>query len=986
MASAAYASGQMASTAKASGQQASAAYAADQIASAAVASGQMASAAYASGQMASAAKASAAYASGQMVSNAIASTALGIIALGSDPESGRYLIRPVPIQAGGAATLTTTQTLSNIIVDTGGYIGRYIRIKPSVQDGDGYINLSQIIVLDANGKNVAAGKAIYATSSLNGTSPPSILVDGSTVQRRMPNIWHSATANRNKEYVEIDLGAAIYINSVQIIGRGDCPISMPLCQQRMYNMRLEINPDTTPDATQAYDTWASMREASAAQASAAYASGQLASTALQVSTARASAAQALQASTAVASSAQASAAQVLEASTARASSAQASAAQVLEASTARASSAQASAAQVVEASTARASAAQASSANASAAIASASIYLIEKGVDPSRGKFTFPLKSIDQIIPTKNFIGRYVRIRPSIVGGDGIMSISQIMVFNILGVNVAKGKNVYASSSMPGSKSPSIITDGTTSTRGVTNVWESAIPDRTSQFIEVDLGSSLAISAVRILGRNDCPPEEPCQNRMLDLRVEINTTTTSDVMDAATLNASAAMASGAQASAAYASGQQASSAYASGQQYEWLNASGQQASSAYAWNQQASAAYASGQQISGAYASGQQVSGAYAYTDMKLKEGHYVLPTNNIDQTIYTGSYNGRYIRIKPSLTNGDGHLNLSQVIVTDPTENNVALNKVVYATSYMRGGQKPSVVVDGETSYRNYPDMWQSQGFKRDTEYLEIDLGAVYPIYAIRVIGRGNCNGSQYCEDRMLNLRIDINSSTSPNIKEFYALQWMAKQKAGMEIPDTKYISARPENTLIGNNPAEGKFILSLNTKGTQLPQWGGGDTEIKTIDVKMKGRYVRILPSNSNGDGYINFSQIMVLNKDGKNIARGKPTYSTSTMEGAAESFIVVDGSNKVRGGPNVWQSATTNRDGFIEIDLGSNKYIASVKIIGRNDCTTSECSDRMAGIRVEINKDTSDDAKNAYAKNGRSVKVTSSANTSTGIKVKR
>jgi len=981
-ASAAYAADQMASAAYASGQIASSAiastaYAREQQASAAYASGQMASAAYASGQMASAANASAqqfsaAYASGQQASGQQASNALGIISLGEDPPEGKFLLRHSPLQSGGAAGITTTtEALNDITVLTNGYTGRYIRLKPSVGIADGYIHLSQIMVFDLIGRNVAAGKPVFASSSLNGTAPASILVDGSTVKRVSPNIWHSATANRNTEFVEIDLGSEFAIDSIRVIGRNDCPISYKNCQQRMLNIRIEISPDTTPDGKEFYDSLISTRAASAAKASAAYASGQIASAAIQVSAAKAY--------ENIMSELQGSAAR---ASAATASTAMALADQKLQASTAVASAAMALADQKLQASTAVASAAMASSANASSAMASTSIALINKGVNPSSGKFVFPLKIMDQIIPTNNLVGRYVRIRPATSEGDGIMNISQVMVFNVLGVNIAKGANVYATSTMPGSQGPNVIVDGSTTRRGILNIWESAIPDRATQFIEIDLGSSQRISAVRIIGRNDCSDPDPCTNRMLELRLEINPSTTQDVMEALALNASAAKASAAQASSAYASGQQASTA-------------------------QASSAYASGQLASAAYTSDYQASAARAYTDIKLNEGHYILPTNDIDQEISTNLYKGRYIRIKPSKTDGDGFLNISQVIVSDPNGDNVALNKVVYATSIMKGGQKPRVVLDGETSYRNFPDMWQSNGSNRDVEFLEIDLGSMFVIDKIRIIGRANCNGSEYCENRMLNLRIEINMNTSPNIKEFYALQWASQKKtaglqsiepfaqrpktAGLISPRayTTPVDSNEENVPLESNPAEGKFVFSLNTKGSDVPQTGGGDTEIKSIDVNRKGRYVRILPSNSNGDGYINFSQIIVLNKDGKNIARGKATYSTSTMEGMAKSSTVVRGTRKLRSGSDVWQSATMNRDTeFIEIDLGSMQYISSVKIMGRNDCeANSQCSDRMAGIRLEINKDTSDDAKKEYAtnKNGRNVRVTASTNTSTNIKLK-
>ena len=159
--------------------------------------------------------------------------------------------------------------------------------------------------------------------------------------------------------------------------------------------------------------------------------------------------------------------------------------------------------------------------------------------------------------------------------------------------------------------------------------------------------------------------------------------------------------------------------------------------------------------------------------------------------------------------------MNISQVVVSDPNGKNLALNTVIYATSIIEGAQKPSVVVDGNTSYRNYPHIWQSNGFNRNLEFLEIDLGSVFLIDKIRIIGRNNCNGYKYCENRMLHLRVEINSTTSPSIKEYYDLQWMARTKTkGIQSPNPILIPTKSttDNSLLANNADHGKYVFSLN------------------------------------------------------------------------------------------------------------------------------------------------------------------------------
>jgi hypothetical protein len=414
------------------------------------------------------------------------------------------------------------------------------------------------------------------------------------------------------------------------------------------------------------------------------------------------------------------------------------------------------------------------------------------------------------------------------------------------------------------------------------------------------------------------------------------------------------------------------------------------ASAAIASNRIASAAEAAADINSSLIVSAAQASSAQLYS---TSDGNYLLPTNDIDQEIPTYSYRGRYIRIRPSLTDGDGLMNISQVMAYDANNKNVARSKVVYATSMMKGTKKPSVITDGDTNPKNYPNIWQSSSINRNTEFLEIDLGTSNTIERIRIIGRANCSGSQYCEDRMLNLRIEIKATTSPNLTEYYAMNLMAIQNL-IGQQQTQAIktatTSNPSSRLTQKDANPGEFVFSLNTKGSNIPQLGGGDSQDKLISVNTKGRYIRLRPPKSNGDGYMNLSQIMVLNSKGKNIAAGLPIYSTSFMESMSPPTILLDGSTTPRSPPDIWQSATTDRENeFVELDLGSVKMISSVQILGRNDCDiNSECADRMASVRVEINKDTSDVAKSAYARQakGRNINVSSSNNTSNSIRLNR
>jgi hypothetical protein len=437
----------------------------------------------------------------------------------------------------------------------------------------------------------------------------------------------------------------------------------------MSNLRIEMSTTTTPDVTAYYGTQISKAQASAAAANASAASAATAS-ALQVSAAKASAAQEF-------------VAQKLG----------------LEATT-------------LKASAATASAAQAAAAQASNAVASAAAGLVSMGNDPANGKYVASSNSLDQTIPVE-YSARYVRIRPSTAGGDGFITLSQIVVTDDFGNNLAKEANVYATSAKAAAKSAPVVVDGNTTSRTAANSWNAATSNRATEFIEVDLGSVQAISSIRLLGPSDCPPNNPkCADRMMNLRIEMSTSTTPEVTTYYTTQgsktqASAAAASAATASAAIASTLQASTAVASAAQVATAQAAALQASVATASTATASAAAASAAQASAATQSAAVASTAQASAATQSAaagllnmgsdavNGKFISPSNALDQTIIT-NYSARYVRIRPSTSTADGFIHLSQIMVVDDFANNMAVGANVYATSVMPAGKPASVVIDG--------------------------------------------------------------------------------------------------------------------------------------------------------------------------------------------------------------------------------------------------------------------------------------------------
>jgi Concanavalin A-like lectin/glucanases superfamily len=393
-------------------------------------------------------------------SSASASGAEILSNIGYDPPRGQFVTpnrsggmnNVGGLQTGGGKTKPSSSRSAmpdDLTVLTNGYSGRYVRVRPPFYSGDGFMAISQIIVYDIIGLNVAPSANVYATSSIDGTNSPISVVDGNLTIRDVPNVWHSATPNREKEYIELDLGSTINIFAVRILGVNTCPFGNPNCHERLDNMRIEIRADGDPDIEQdALDTYET---------------------------------------------------------------------------------------QVLDAQAAIAHAFIVKSLDTAPPVQTVKITQQaqpEIGNDPANGSFTLPTTDSDQTINVDEYLGRYIRLRPSLTNGDGFINLSQVIVYDALGQNISKGKNTYATSSISGTKPSSIVVDGTTDIRSVPDIWHSNSRNRDTEFFEIDLGSNETVFAVRIIGRKGCPIPNMCENRMLGLRLEIRDTTTVEAMKA----------------------------------------------------------------------------------------------------------------------------------------------------------------------------------------------------------------------------------------------------------------------------------------------------------------------------------------------------------------------------------------------------------------------------------------------------------------------
>ena len=137
------------------------------------------------------------------------------------------------------------------------------------------------------------------------------------------------------------------------------------------------------------------------------------------------------------------------------------------------------------------------------------IYLTLKKPTPQTEGF-LDYFDVDTYLKTlKTTVGRYVRIYRS-SGGDKYLSISQVKVLDMNGVNIALNKSVSTNISPEkyigsGGRSAdiSVTVDGTDVSRaGLSNTWQSGSP-MDDGYWQVDLGDMYQISQVTFIGRAD---------------------------------------------------------------------------------------------------------------------------------------------------------------------------------------------------------------------------------------------------------------------------------------------------------------------------------------------------------------------------------------------------------------------------------------------------------------------------------------------------
>lgn len=121
-----------------------------------------------------------------------------------------------PIRQNGMDISATTCGTGGLIVSTGSRPIGNIRAVRVWGNGTEYLQISQLVVLDSRGQNVALNKptSYYSISNSANTSGSSVAVDGTLSIRIPPAIYHSGGTG-SAEYFQVDLGGQYDI--VQII-------------------------------------------------------------------------------------------------------------------------------------------------------------------------------------------------------------------------------------------------------------------------------------------------------------------------------------------------------------------------------------------------------------------------------------------------------------------------------------------------------------------------------------------------------------------------------------------------------------------------------------------------------------------------------------------------------------------------------------------------------------------------------------------------
>ena len=102
--------------------------------------------------------------------------------------------------------------------------------------------------------------------------------------------------------------------------------------------------------------------------------------------------------------------------------------------------------------------------------------------------------------------------------------------------------------------------------------------------------------------------------------------------------------------------------------------------------------------------------------------------------------------------------------------------------------------------------------------------------------------------------------------------------------------------------------------------------------------------------GSTCLNISQVVVLNEQGQNISRGRPTAGSGQWDGSTPSSRAVDGNETPRPHPNEYHSSPQACSAAVshwQVTLDTPSTVSSVTIYNRSDC----CQDRLNSFNMHF-----------------------------------
>ena len=921
-------------------------------------------------------------------------------------------------QSGLTYCLVNERTLPKGTVDQSvvfNMFGRYVRVMPSLSIGDGTFQISQVAVYDANGTNIAAGKTVTTTPTYGWSPAASVGVDGVLVPRKWDTsrVWHSM-GNRT-DYWQVDLGSVQMITSVRVLSRADCCMggSPP---DRITGTRIQILKTTDEVATSGTCTLeptpifpAGATTAEQVKLKTIILGGMDGQKALNVL-------RGIQSSTATPltnyglTDSQAAGAYnklFMENLNFRRAGWQFSASWTAGTSILTVTGG------VPPLVNMTVKTAKGIPVGARVTAVSGNTVTLDRNTDgiTAPGEYSLAGGTTDQTVQTNGYKGRYVRIKASLLTPDQYdLGISQVVVYDANGTNLALGKPTTAVGTPSWSPGPQVAVDGNLVPRGWGGanggVWHSggnSVTDRETSYWQVDLGAVYAIKSVRILSRADCCTAGSGADRITGVRIQINdvpnqpnapnsvrgqpVTMNGDMNDTSYFSYTNSLRSmNTVASITY------DKAGTLADYMKWnkgnisvavldsagnpvLNSAGNPTMSTIADN------------------------GETAATSM-------IMSATKVEAIDPVASDSGA---TKATTTSPEGVAGYS--VPAAPNTSNWSensLNKIPQQTAAINLGSQAPIVINPDTtdaqiaaqatgSFRVSPpaisqavmdgaasSTTSSAGYSAPSQsesgVAGVSGGAVKEVFWI-----GRQNGYSFGSRADANQAcVDAGADRLATLAELTAAQQAGAQWCGYGWLNDTDNKAFPMQECRDGCGCAG---VANNGSGTAWPGSAGGancfgfkpsandgytlmlpnNNVSQTVTINKSGRYVRLRPSRT-GNGWMHFSQIVVKNKSGANISQGKPTYATSFLGccgGSPPASVVVDGYIGPRSwggaGGGLWHSGRVTvvnstdpnnpnyDEEYFEIDLGSVQEISTIDYYGRPEC----CFETISGTRIEIAK---------------------------------